>query len=115
MGSGSRAPVVTRRSSLPAWSGETQHGACGSGVASKMSDNEDSTAFCGRSEVGPVDHPVGPPIPEFFQAHDDRCHVSALSGDEKSRRVLEENPSGAEAGDQAECVSDEAVELVEQA
>jgi hypothetical protein len=78
-----------------------------------MSDHEDSLASLGRSEVSPVNHPVGPPIPEVFQTTDDRCHVSSVVGSEKPGRVLDDHPAGLEVGDEPLVLTDESGELVE--
>jgi hypothetical protein len=43
-----------------------------------MSDNEHTAASLGHSEVLSVKHPVGPPIPEFFQPLKDDIEVSSL-------------------------------------
>jgi len=58
------------------------------------SDNEHTAASLGHSVVLSVEHPIGPPIPEFFQRPEDGSHVPSSVRRQKSRDVLDENPSG---------------------
>ena len=48
---------------------------CGTSPVSKMSDNEDSTAALGDSEVLCVQHSVRELIPAFFQRPEDGTKV----------------------------------------
>jgi hypothetical protein len=61
-----------------------------------MADNEHTTPSLGHSEKLAVQNPVGPPIPEFCQRPDDGSHVPSVVRAEKSRDVLDENPTGSE-------------------
>jgi hypothetical protein len=116
-----RSPADSiRGTSFLAASGVTQYGPSGSGVASKMSNHEDTLASLGRAEVSSVHHPVGPPIPEVFQAPDDGGHVppgpvdsvlpSTWAGEEADR-ILDDHPSGLGFVNESEVLSDEALEL----
>ncbi len=44
-----------------------------------MSDNDDTLALLGNSEVLSVQHSVGEPIPEFCQRPEDGTHCAPVS------------------------------------
>ena len=109
-----------RGTSLAAIAGVTQYVPSGSGVTSKMSDHEDSLASLGRAEVSRIHHPVGPPIPEVFQAPDDGGHVpsgpvdsvlaSTWAGEEPDR-VFDDHPAWLGVVDETEVFANESLEL----
>jgi hypothetical protein len=80
-----------------------------------MADHENATASLGCSEVSPVHHPVGPPIPEVFQATEDGGCVASVVTLEKPFGILDDDPSGAGLVDETEVLSEESVELPEEA
>ena len=74
----------------------------------RTADNEHTAASLGHSEELSVKHPVGPPIPEFFQPSKDDGHICSAVRGKKARDVLDENPTGSD-------LSDDAMELVPEA
>jgi hypothetical protein len=82
-----------------------------------MADHENSTASLGCTEVSPVHHPVGPPIPEVFQSTRDGSEVvpGPAGTREKPFGVLDDDPSGSGLVDQSEVLFEESVELPEEA
>jgi len=69
-----------------------------------MSDNEDSTAALGHSEILSVKHPVGATIPEFCQGGQEPSEVRAsiASGAKDTGDVLPNEPAGIISGKDAE-------------
>jgi hypothetical protein len=76
-----------------------------------MSDHDDSLASLRRSALSPVHHPVGPPIPEFFQSQDDGCHVPPVVGLEEPGGVLDDHPAGIGGVDEPLILVEESGEL----
>ena len=71
-----------------------------------QAEDEDPSAALGHSEVASVENPKRPPIPEFPQATDERCHVSPAMTGEEARYVLEEDGGRSVSlhkGEEAEC------------
>jgi hypothetical protein len=67
---------------------------CGTSPVSKISDNEDTTASLGNSEVLSVQHSVGPPVPEFFQPSEDGRKVPPFVRRQDTRDVFPHDPTG---------------------
>jgi hypothetical protein len=63
------------------------------GVASKMSDNEHSTAALGNSEVSSVKYPPREAIPDVRQGAENDGKVSAVGRGEKPWNVFDHEPS----------------------
>jgi hypothetical protein len=59
--------------------------------ASVEGDDEHSPSTLRHSEVASVENPVGPPVPEFAQATDERPKVAAGMTGEEARYVLEDD------------------------
>jgi hypothetical protein len=67
-------------------------GAVGSKTcASTEGDDEHSPSALRHSEVASVENPVGPPIPEFAQATEERPKILASMTGEEARYVLEDD------------------------
>lgn len=66
----------------------------GSAVASKMADNEHSTAPLGDSEESSVQYPPREAVPEVGQRAENDGKVSSVGSGEKPRDVFEQEPSG---------------------
>jgi hypothetical protein len=64
---------------------------------SKMSDNEDSTAPLGNSEVSRVQHSPANAIPELGQRREKDGEISSTERGKKSGYVLNEEPAGAKS------------------
>jgi hypothetical protein len=66
----------------------------GSGsVVSKISDDEDSTAILGDSEMLCVQHPVAKPIPEFRHRTDEAVKISSVVACKDTWYILPEQPT----------------------
>jgi hypothetical protein len=74
----------------------------GSGLSSRMSDNEHTTAPLRHSEVLSVKNRPGHAIPAFGERPDDRLKVCPVSGREEPGDVLSHNPGGADVSDEPE-------------
>ena len=71
---------------------ENRGGAVGVRMSSTTEgENEHPSSALGHSEVLSVKNPVGPPVPEFPQATEERPKVAAGIAGEESRNVLEED------------------------
>ena len=71
---------------------ENRGGAVGVRMSSTTEgENEHPSSSLGHSEVLSVENPVGPPVPEFPQATEERPKVAAGIAGEESRNVLEED------------------------
>jgi len=66
-----------------------------------MSDNDDSAASLGDSEVLSVQHAPGEAIPEFCQRPDDGTHVPSAMRRQEARDVFEDDPGGREVSQES--------------
>jgi hypothetical protein len=66
----------------------------GSGLSSRMSDNEHTAASLGHSEPLSVKHPPDHAIPEVNERGYDGCEISTTSRREEPGNILTDNPAG---------------------
>ncbi len=71
-------PLRSALLNIPAQAFGERENLGGSSPVSKTSDNEDSTATLGDSEVLSVQHSVGEPIPEFDQPLKETSEVGSF-------------------------------------
>jgi hypothetical protein len=76
-----------------------------------VKDDDDPGSLSCKSPGSPVDHPVGPPIPEFFHAQEDSGEVSSVVAGEESGDVLQNSPPWATGVHESDVLVHESVEL----
>jgi hypothetical protein len=75
---GNSRPRFAARRRIPAQAFALKKYRSGTSPVTKISDNEDTTASLGNSEVLSVQDSVGPPVPEFSQRPKDGAKVPSF-------------------------------------